>query len=129
MDQNDLMYKTLLYFTVFSLALFGAHYYITDTWFSGMFFYKLWQVYVFLFAATLIVLGLLQTIHKALPDKTGFAFMGMCLLKIMASVVFFIPLIKAGVSAPETDVLNFFIPYFMFLTFEAIAAVRLINAS
>lgn len=123
------MYKTLLYFTVFSLVLFGAHYYVAESFFEGRFFYDVWQVYAFLFGGTVIVLLLLQMVHKALPDKTGFAFMGLCLLKVMASVVFFIPLIQADVAAPEADVIGFFIPYFLFLTFEAVSAVRLINAS
>jgi hypothetical protein len=123
------MARILIYFTVFSLVLFGAHFYVANTFFPDRFFYPLWQVYAFLFAATLIVLVFLQLVHKALPDKTGFAFMGMCLLKIMASVVFFVPLIQADIAAPEADILNFFIPYFLFLTFEAISAVRLINAN
>ncbi|MGQ2983613.1 hypothetical protein [Flavobacterium sp.] len=123
------MYKTLVYFTVFALALFGAHYYIANSFFSGKFFYDVWQVYAFLAVSTIIILLLLQLVHKALPDKTGFAFMGLCLLKVMASVVFFVPLIQADIDAPEADVISFFIPYFLFLTFEAVSAVRLINSN
>lgn len=126
---NDPMYKTLLYFVVFALALFGAHYYVAETYFPGKFYYEVWHIYAFLFSGTFIVLLLLKLVHKSLPDKTGFAFMGLCLLKVMASVVFFVPLIQADVAAPEPDVISFFIPYFLFLTFEAVSAVRFINAS
>ena len=54
--------------------------------------------------------------------------MALSIVKMALSVVFFLPLLKADLPSPEADVLNFFIPYFSYLAFEAIWAVKLINA-
>ena len=53
--------------------------------------------------------------------------MGMGVLKMMACVVFLIPMIQSETADRIPDVGAFFIPYFMFLLFETIFAVRLIN--
>lgn len=122
------MQKSLLYFLAFAAVIFGAHYFIAEAFFTREFFYPVWQIHLFLFAATLIILVLMQLVHKSFPDKTGFAFMAFSILKIAFSVLFFIPLMQADVPKPEADVLNFFVPYFLYLTFEAVSAVRLINS-
>jgi hypothetical protein len=122
------MLKMLLAFLAFSITVFACHFIITENFIAGQFFYPLWQIYAFLFVATAIILLLLRLIHRHFPDKTGFLFMALSILKMAFSVVFFLPLMKADVADPVGDVLNFFIPYFLFLTFEAVAAVRLINS-
>lgn len=121
------MQKLLLAFIAFAAILFGVHHFIADAFFNQVFFYQVWQIHAFLFIATLVILIVMQLIHKSFPDKTGFAFMAFSILKITFSVLFFIPLMRADLPSPEADVLNFFVPYFLYLTFEAVSAVRLIN--
>lgn len=122
------MQKLLLLFTGFAAVTFGTHYLLAEAFFTHAFFYPVWQIHAFLFTATLIILVLMHLVHKSFPDKTGFAFMAFSILKIAFSVLFFIPLMQADVPKPEADVLNFFVPYFLYLTFEAVSAVRLINS-
>lgn len=122
------MQKLLLTFIAFAAVIFGTHYLITEAFFTFSFFYPVWQIHLFLFAATLIILVLMHLVHKSFPDKTGFAFMAFSILKIAFSVLFFIPLMQADLPKPEADVLNFFAPYFLYLTYEAFSAVRLINS-
>ena len=112
--------------TVFSVTLFLLHHF-SIVWLKKEFFYPTWSIYTFLAIATFLIYLFLLFVHKAFPDKTGFAFLACGLLKMFASVVFLIPLLQAGVKNPVPDVLNFFIPYFLFLLYETIYAVRLIN--
>ena len=121
-------FKFLRSLLLVSAALFLSHDYIADKFFEGEFFYKIWHIYTFLAVATLGVFLIMHFIHKNFPDHTGFAFMGLSIFKIAASVIFFIPLMKAQVPNPVGDVLNFFIPYFVYLLLEVVFAVRLINS-
>ena len=83
--------------------------------------------YLFLFIATLIIYIFLFFVNNKYPENTGFAFLTSGLLKMMASVVFLLPLIQSK-NIVVYDVIAFFVPYFLFLIFETIFAVRLINA-
>ena len=85
------------------------------------------SIYLFLFIATLIIYIFLFFVNKKYPEITGFAFLTSGLLKMMASVVFLLPLIQSK-NIVVNDVIAFFVPYFLFLIFETIFAVRLINA-
>jgi len=71
--------------------------------------------------------GFLIFVNKTFADKTGFAFMGFSLIKMMAAIVFLIPLLQSDHKSQVPDVSAFFIPYFLFLFFETLFAIRLIN--
>lgn len=120
--------KFLRFLLLVSAALFLSHNYIADKFFKDEFFYKIWHIYTFLAVATLGIFLIMHFIHKNFPDHTGFAFMGLSIFKIAASVIFFVPLMKAQVPNPVGDVLNFFIPYFVYLLIEVVFAVRLLNS-
>lgn len=121
--------KSLGFLLIVSAALFLTHNFIADKFFAGQLYYEIWHIYAFLGIATLGIFLIMHFIHKNFPDKTGFAFMGLSIFKIAASVIFFIPLMKAQVSNPVDDVLNFFVPYFIYLLLEVVFAVRLINSN
>ncbi|CAM4124689.1 hypothetical protein FLAN108750_11725 [Flavobacterium antarcticum] len=115
-------------FLPFALVLFGLQYFVTLQLFqSTIFYYSIWSIYVFHIIITLAAHLFLLFVHKNFPDKTGFTFMGMGVIKMMACVVFLIPMIQSDTINRIPDVAAFFIPYFMFLLFETIFAVRLIN--
>ena len=118
----------LKYFVPFSVVLFTAQYFTMQSLSQTVnFFYQAWSIYTFNIVATVLVFLFLIFVHKSFKDYTGFAFLGACLFRMMAAVVFLIPLIKAGVKDPIIDISTFFIPYFLFLFFETYFAVRLIN--
>ena len=112
----------------FALVLFGVQYYTTAQLFSNtIFYYSVWSIYLFHFISTLISYLFLLFVHKNFPDKAGFTFMGSGVIKMMACVVFLLPMIQSDLENRIPDVGAFFIPYFMFLLLETIFAVRLIN--
>lgn len=118
----------LKYLIPFTLLLFAAQYYASAVWITHHdFFYATWSIYLFLFVSTLLIYGLLLFVNANFPDFTGFAFLGTTFVKMMAAVVFLIPLIQSEGRETNLDIATFFIPYFLFLIFETVFAVRLIN--
>lgn len=114
----------------FTVLLFVFHYYGTQAWAGNhKFFYPTWSIYVFLFVSTLLLYIFLLFVRKNYPDFTGFAFLGTTFLKMLAAVVFLIPLIQSKATETNLDIAAFFIPYFLFLFFETFFAIRLINKS
>ncbi|WP_066222735.1 DUF6168 family protein [Formosa haliotis] len=85
-----------------------------------------WGIYVFHFFATLAVYSFVAYVNSVFSDKTGFAFMACGLLKMFAAVIFLLPLILNAVETPVSDVLAFFIPYFIFLLLETVFVIRLL---
>jgi hypothetical protein len=115
-------------FLPFALVLFGLQYFVTSAAVPDTFFYySLESIYIFHIVITIAAHLFLLFVHKTFPDKAGFTFMGMGLLKMMACVVFLIPMIQSDTVDRIPDVGAFFIPYFMFLLFETVFAVRIIN--
>lgn len=121
-------YKYLKLLIPFSLVLFFIQYYIVGSFFEKtLFFYSTWSIYVFHFIVTVLSYAFLIFVNKTFADKTGFAFMGLSLIKMMAAIVFLIPLLQSDLKSKIPDVSAFFIPYFLFLFFETFFAIRLIN--
>ncbi|PRZ26278.1 hypothetical protein BC624_102243 [Flavobacterium granuli] len=121
-------YKFLKLIIPFSIVLFSLQYYSTTAFFQNtIFFYSTWSIYVFHLVLTLLSYVFLIFVNKTFPDKTGFAFMGISLIKMMAAIVFLIPLLQSDLKSKIPDVSAFFIPYFLYLFFETFFAIRLIN--
>ena len=89
-------YKFLKLIIPFTIVLFFIQYYIVASFFQNItFFYTTWSIYLFHLVITLISYGFLLFVNKTFADKTGFAFMGFSLFKMMAAIVFLIPLIQS----------------------------------
>ncbi|RBN49778.1 hypothetical protein [Flavobacterium psychrolimnae] len=122
------VFSFLKYLVPFTLLLFFAQYYGTASISQDHdFFYATWSIYLFLFVTTLLIYVLLLFVNANFPDFTGFAFLGTTFVKMMAAVVFLIPLIQSEGRETNLDIAAFFIPYFLFLLFETVFSVRLIN--
>ncbi|WP_081208097.1 hypothetical protein [Salegentibacter sediminis] len=125
--QNNKLSGFLKVFLPFSILLFVTQYLLLNFIFESELFYPVWAVYLFHFFATFIIYSILIWVHHNFQDKTGFAFMGLSLLKMLAAIVFLLPLILSEVSSVFLNILAFFIPYFLFLIFETLYVVKLIN--
>ena len=121
------IFSFLKYFIPFTLLLFFTHFlFVTYVLVDLKFELGIDSIYLFLFFTTLLIYIFLVFVNVKFPEKTGFAFLTSSLLKMMASVVFLLPIILSK-NRPVNDVLAFFISYFLFLIFETIFVVRLIN--
>jgi len=116
--------KTLLPITVF---FYFVQWYLTTKILEIEIFYSATSIYIFHFIVTLIVCLLLILINKVYSEKFGFAFMALSLFKMIAAIIFLIPLLKAQKTSYLNDVFSFFIPYFLFLTYELIFAAKLLK--
>lgn len=118
--------KLLIPFTV---ALFVVQYFIQIKLFATInFFYTTSVIYIFHFMVTFLLLSGLIAVKNSFFDKTGLAFMVFGLLKMMASVVFLLPLIQAENNSYIPDVIAFFVPYFLFLLFDIFFSIKLLNS-
>lgn len=114
-------------FLPFSIFLFIIQFVLVDYVFQIDLYYSTLAIYAFHFLATFLIFLFLVYVHKTFSDKTGFAFMACSLLKMMAAVLFLLPVMLNDTPNPLQDIVAFFIPYFLFLIFETIYAVKLIN--
>ncbi|MCX2681184.1 DUF6168 family protein [Galbibacter sp. EGI 63066] len=92
-----------------------------------MFYYSMWSIYTFHFLSTIIVYFSTLGVNKKMPDKTGFAFLALSLLKMLAAIVFLVPLIQSEMTDPIPSVFSFFIPYFIFLFIETFFVLKLLK--
>ena len=118
----------LKYFIPFVAILFSLQYFITTQLAADTPFYPLWTIYLFHVMSVIIVFSALLAVDNLYKEYTGYAFMGATLMQMLAAVVFLIPLIKAKLAEPVPDIAAFFIPYFLFLFFETIFAIKIINS-
>lgn len=93
------------------------------------FFYSVPLVFLFFFISTLAVVFLITWVNHNFKDYVGFAFMGLLLVKGLACILFLIPSFLSEPKPNFKDLMLFFIPYFIFLAYEAVFSIRLINRS
>lgn len=112
----------------FTLLLFMIQYLVVAYLLQQVdFYYPTFAIYLFHFLATLVIyLGLLL-VYKYFKDYTGFGFMAGSFLKMVAAIVFLLPMLLNYTGNAFANLMAFFIPYFLFLIFETFYAVKLIN--
>lgn len=124
--KNELL-AFLMRLLPFSILLGLIQFLIQRYVFEVEFYYTSMSIYLFHFLATFLIYLSLVFVYKNFTDKTGFAFMALSLFKMVAAVIFLLPLVLSEVNAVFVNILAFFIPYFLFLVFETLYAVKLIN--
>lgn len=90
-------------------------------------YYSLEGIALFFVLTTWGVVAALKKVHELAEDKVGFAFMGLILLKALASFVFLIPGFFSSLKPTFSSILFFFIPYFIFLSYEVLVAIKILN--
>ncbi|WP_168191344.1 MULTISPECIES: hypothetical protein [Antarcticibacterium] len=126
--KNQLL-KFLAVLLPLTLFLFIAQYLLINFALEEYdFFYPTYAIYLFHFFATFLIYLILVLIYHNFRDKTGFAFMGASFLKMLAAIIFLLPMLLNHTGNAFGDLLSFFVPYFLYLVFETFYAVRLINA-
>lgn len=103
---------------IFSALLFGIHLYIISQFFEGTLYFPLWSIYAFNAVLVFGVFLILNYKASQGSDKMYQLFLGLTLLKMVLAIVFLLPLFFGKSDHSQLEVINFFIPYFFFLTFE-----------
>lgn len=104
---------TLLVFTV---LLLGVHIYISHLFFSkNVLYLPIWVIYVFHF---FLVAFVFFTIRLKQNTNSFTLFLVLTIVKMVLSIVFLLPIIMGKSEEKVLEIMNFFIPYFFYLTFE-----------
>jgi len=111
---------------IFSTLIILIHWGI-DSFFSIVTYYSFISIYAFHIISAFFVAGTIQWIYANYKDYAGFAFMGTSLFKMLAAILFLLPGFLSDDKPSFTNILNFFVPYFIYLVFEAIQVIKLIN--
>ena len=103
-------------------------YLLVEIYLEKLLFYPTAVTYLFLFLLSLGIYALVLLVYKNLPDKTGFAYMGLSVFKMLIALLYLLPLMLSDSSKSDLliDILSFFIPYFLYLILETIFAVKLL---
>lgn len=111
-----------------SLVLFGMHSYLAHYFMhTTALFFPLWHIYLFHFFVTIILFSVLNYKYKSGQKNIFNLFMGLTLLKMILAVLFLLPLLVSDFENKQADVFNFFIPYFLFLSFEIFSVLKILK--
>lgn len=111
-----------------SLVLFGVHSYLAHYFLhTTALFFPLWHIYLFHFFVTIILFSVLNYKYKSGQKNIFNLFMGLTLLKMILAVLFLLPLLVSDFEYKQADVFNFFIPYFLFLSFEIFSVLKILK--
>ncbi len=110
---------------VLTVLMYLLHIYLV----KGTFIIPIINIYIFHFTLNLLVLLALFFTAKTAYDKTGFAFMTMSVLKMLSAIIFLWPLFVTEQKELVPEVVNFFVPYFVFLTLEIAFSIKLLKMS
>lgn len=124
---KKLLFHFLKGFIPFSILLIAIHYLVIHNMEYTNFYYSLPAIYLFHILATLIIYVALVLVYEKAREYTGYTFMGAGLFKMMAAVLFLLPMMLDNTEKPFLDIVSFFIPYFLYLIFETTYAIKLIN--
>ena len=114
--------------TVISFLLYAVHSYLCHHFVNeDVLFFPLWQIYLFLFVITFLLYSIVN--YKFSNGKTEIfnTFMISTFLKMIFAIIFLLPLLLSKQESKQTDVFNFFIPYFLYLFFEVYSLTKFLQ--
>lgn len=117
----------LLKLGLLTLVLGSMHLYLFHSFFSQPLFFPIWQVYAFHFCTVLIIYTVLNYKYANKTTVVFNYFMIGTLLKMIIAFLFLLPLLLSDFQSKKPDVVNFFIPYFVFLAFEVYSVTFFLN--
>ncbi len=119
MSATALISKFLLKVLIFSVVLAFAHDLLVRFTSLELSRYKLFEIHVFLAVLTLLSYMALQWVARKNYERAGFAFLGSSLLKMMASLLYLLPMIRSEAPELKSTVLQFLVAYILYLFLEA----------
>jgi len=118
----------LIQLVLITIAIYGIHSYLLFHFAKETtFFFPLWHIYVFLFIVTLVVYTIIN--YRLNSGKTDVfnVFMIATFLKMLLAIIFLLPLLVSEFENKQSDVFNFFIPYFIFLFIEVYGLTKFLQ--
>jgi hypothetical protein len=111
-----------------SALLFGTHSYLNFHFAKeAVLFFPLWHIYLFHIITVVIIYSLINYRESIGKTEVFNAFILGMLLKMILTIVFLLPWILSKPEQKGVDLANFFIPYFIFLSFEVFSVVKMLQ--
>ena len=117
----------LLKLGLLALLLGGLHLYLFHSFFAQELFFPIWQIYAFHFCTVLLIYSVINYKYSSGTTVVFNYFMIGTLLKMIIAFLFLLPLLLSDFETKKPDVMNFFIPYFVFLAFEVYSVTFFLN--
>ena len=118
----------LVQLSIFTIILSLLHEYLIRNFFSSTnFYFETWEIYLFQFITVAALIYFLQHRSKIKPNKVLNTFVILSLLKMVAVIVFLLPLFFDKSADSKPAVFSFFLPYFIFLILESYYALKILN--
>ncbi len=116
------MGKEIGIFTAKLIALAVLLFFLQSLYLSGEaqfpLYYSLSTIYAFHFLFVFSVFVILLYVKNTRPSYVLQFFIALTLIKIVASLLFLIPVFSGKSPNPGRDIIQFFLPYFIFLVAE-----------
>lgn len=103
-----------------------AAYFLHDWWVENPVI-SLVRTYTFLGIATFITVSGLKLVHRFVPEKLGYGFLGLIFVKCGAAIILFPELIAEDPALSKAELLSFLAPYFIFLFIEVGIVIKWLN--
>ena len=116
MERNNVSF--ILKLLGFTVILFGLHFYILLQFFEGALSIPLWLIYAFNAIMVFIVVSAIKHQSKDKDKNILNLFLILTGVKMVLILILLLPLFLKKSDHTVLEVCNFFIPYFLFLTFE-----------
>lgn len=110
-----------------AIVLYGIHSYLGVYFLKTKPFFPLWQIYLFLFGTTALLVGTVYYRMLKKPQLVFALFMAGTLVKMILVLLFLLPLLLSDAENKTMDAVNFFIPYFIFLAAEVFIIHRFLT--
>jgi len=105
----------------FTAILFLIHFYIINQFFDGQLYFPIWSIHLFNAVLVLIVYSIIVYRINQGTRKIYQLFLGLTIAKMIFAVIFLLPLFFGKSEHAQLEVVNFFVPYFLFLAFEILS--------
>ncbi len=108
----------LIKLIAFALILFGVHTYLLSNFFEGDLKFPIWSIYTFHVVTVCAVYLIVRDQSRKKSQKIFQSFLILTIAKMVLAIIFLSPLFFNTYEHTQLEVINFFIPYFLFLGFE-----------
>ncbi len=117
----------LLKLGLLTFVLGGLHEYLFHSFFEKSLFFPIWQIYIFHFCTVLLIYSVINYKYSNENTMIFNYFMIGTFLKMIIAFLFLLPLLLSDFEFKKPDVINFFLPYFVFLAFEVYNVIFFLN--
>jgi hypothetical protein len=121
--------RFIIKLSILTVILFAVHYYILGQFFEGKLYFPVWTIYAFNAVLVLLVYSLITYKNKQGSKKMYQLFLGLTIIKMILAIIFLLPLFFGKSEHAQLEVINFFMPYFLFLGFEIFSLNKFLQKS